>query len=153
MTPAGGMLPPCAVIPRRFADMIRSPCAEAFSAPISACLFWCLVFDVRQNRFESREAASTAAQQLSGMLKYTTGLEFGEDAQSRIPAGFGRCARSATLDQMRILLAGAWQAAFYERSGRALPDPEVRPRRAAAAYGDFKPLSRLAGAPWFPCGR
>ena len=24
----------------------------------------------------------------------------------------------------------------------------MRPRRAAAAYGDFKPLSRLAGAPW-----
>jgi hypothetical protein len=35
--------------------------------------FWCLVFDVRQNH---------ASQQLNGMLKYTTGLEFGEDAKS-----------------------------------------------------------------------
>jgi hypothetical protein len=50
--------------------------------PVSAGLFRYLVFDVCQNRFESREAASTAGQQLSGMLKYTTGLEFGEDAQS-----------------------------------------------------------------------
>src|SRR3954451_4990490 len=31
--------------------------------------FWCLVFDVCQNRFECREAASTAGQQLNGMLK------------------------------------------------------------------------------------
>jgi hypothetical protein len=50
--------------------------------PVSAGLFRYLVFDVCQNRFESREAASTAGQQLSGMLKYTTGLEFGQDAQS-----------------------------------------------------------------------
>jgi hypothetical protein len=31
-------------------------------------------------RFESQEAANTAVEQLNGMLKYATGLEFGEDA-------------------------------------------------------------------------
>ena len=33
-------------------------------------------------RFESRDAANTAVEQLNGMLKYATGLEFGEDAPS-----------------------------------------------------------------------
>jgi hypothetical protein len=31
-------------------------------------------------RFESREAANTAVEQLNGMLKYAVGLEFGVDA-------------------------------------------------------------------------
>ena len=33
-------------------------------------------------QFESRDAANTAVEQLNGMLKYATGLEFGEDAPS-----------------------------------------------------------------------
>ena len=33
-------------------------------------------------QFESQEAANTAVEQLNGMLKYATGLEFGEDAPS-----------------------------------------------------------------------
>jgi hypothetical protein len=33
-------------------------------------------------QFESQEAANTAVEQLNGMLKYATGLEFGEDARS-----------------------------------------------------------------------
>jgi hypothetical protein len=31
-------------------------------------------------QFESQGAANTAVEQLNGMLKYATGLEFGEDA-------------------------------------------------------------------------
>ena len=33
-------------------------------------------------QFESQAAANTAVEQLNGMLKYATGLEFGEDAPS-----------------------------------------------------------------------
>jgi hypothetical protein len=33
-------------------------------------------------QFESQDAANTAVEQLNGMLKYATGLEFGEDAPS-----------------------------------------------------------------------
>ena len=32
-------------------------------------------------QFESQDAANTAVEQLNGMLKYATGLEFGEDAR------------------------------------------------------------------------
>jgi hypothetical protein len=33
-------------------------------------------------QFESRDAANTAVEELNGMLKYATGLEFGEDTLS-----------------------------------------------------------------------
>ena len=33
-------------------------------------------------QFESRDAANTALEQLNGMLKYATGLEFREDTPS-----------------------------------------------------------------------
>ena len=33
-------------------------------------------------QFQSRDAANTAVEELNGMLKYATGLEFGEDAPS-----------------------------------------------------------------------
>ena len=53
---------------------------------------------------------AAGGQQLNGMLKYTTGLKTLSLDSSGSPLVSVRA--SATLDQMRILLAGAWQAAF-----------------------------------------
>ena len=67
--------------------MTRSPCAEFGNggATPGSCLrgpFFGVSFLMCARTGLKAGAASTAGQQLSGMLKYTTGLEFGEDAQS-----------------------------------------------------------------------